>query len=92
MLQAEFSIFNVKKMFKLRGTIKRKKESGGHNLKRDENILTGLASEIAASLTTSMRTMAKELKVRKEEYLKVMKDVVKPWIDANYSGVKYVWQ
>ncbi len=33
----------------------------------------------------------KDLKIDQEEYLVVMKDVVKAWIDANYGDVDYVW-
>ena len=34
----------------------------------------------------------KGLRVGTEEYLDVMKNVVKPWLDANYPDKPYVWQ
>ena len=32
------------------------------------------------------------LKIGQEEYLNVLKTVVKPWIDSNYPEGRYVWQ
>ena len=32
------------------------------------------------------------LKTGQNEYLEVLKTIVKPWIDANYKYVDYVWQ
>ena len=32
------------------------------------------------------------LKIGQNEYLEVLKTVVKPWIDVNYKNVDYVWQ
>ncbi len=69
------TVFNVKKMEKDRGDIKRKKGSGGHNRKRTEEFLTGVAAEIEASPTTSMRKLAKELNVSEGLIRKAVKDL-----------------
>ncbi len=49
---------------------------------------------IVASDSRCMRLywFEKGLKINKEAYLKVMKDVIKLWLDENYPEDNYVWQ
>ena len=58
----------------------------GHNRKLTDEFLDDLQEDIKANPSKSMHTMAKAKAVDKMEYIKVLKNVVKQWLDANYSG------
>ena len=51
-------VYKVRKKVLDGTSLDRKKGSGGHNLKRDDDFLTSLASEINAKPDTSMRDLA----------------------------------
>jgi len=68
-------VYKVKAIFKTKGTLQRKPGSGGHNKKRTEEFLTGLACEIEASPTTSIRKLAKELNVSRTTISKAVKNL-----------------
>ena len=55
-------IFKVKRLEKEGKSLKRKEGSGGHNKIRSDEFLVGLASEVEADNTVSMRKLSKELK------------------------------
>jgi len=69
------TVSRVRDNFEVTGTVKRKVGSGGHNAKRSEEVLTGLACEIEASPTTSMRQMAKNLDVSARTIRRAVKDL-----------------
>ena len=56
-------VYEVRKKLRNGTSLDRKPGSGGHNLKQNEDFLTGLASEIEAKPDTSMRELAKVAQV-----------------------------
>ena len=62
--------------------VEAKYKPGRHRNLTDE-FLDDLQEDIKANPTNSMHTMAKAKDVDEMEYIKVMKNVVKSWLDAN---------
>lgn len=60
------TVYRVKQQQEAGESLTRKPGSGGHNKKRTEDFLTGLACEIEATPQKSMRTFAKELNVSRQ--------------------------
>ncbi len=69
------TVYRTYNTFKARGDIKRKEGSGGHNKKKTETFMMGVACEIEASPTTSKRAMAKDLGVSEKTIRTVVKEL-----------------
>ncbi len=68
-------IYKVRSLEKAGKGLSRKSGSGGHNKLRDDDFLTGIAAEIAASPTTSMRRLAKDLNCSKTTVNNAVRDL-----------------
>ena len=69
-----FQVVKVKKLQNGGEDLQRKPGSGGNNKTRSEELLTGLAAEIEANPTTSMRELAKVTRVDPKTVRTAIKD------------------